>query len=37
MAKSPNNAASATDFTQAAEETLDFEDDNLRGEQKRLS
>lgn len=35
MAKSPIKVASENDVTPPAEETLDFDDDNLRGEQIR--
>ena len=35
MAKSPIKVASENDVTPPSEETLDFDDDNLRGEQIR--
>lgn len=35
MARSPIKVASENDVTPPAEETLDFDDDNLRGEQIR--
>ena len=36
MAQSQKDAASDNDVTPAGEETLDFDDDTLRGEKKRL-
>lgn len=36
MARSPIKAASENDVTQPAEESLDFDDDTLRGEKKQL-
>ncbi len=35
MARSPIKTASESDVTPPAEETLDFDDDSLRGEEKR--
>ena len=37
MAESSPKAATENDDTPAAEETLDFDDDTLRGEEKRLN
>ena len=37
MAQSQKDAASDNDVTPAGEETLDFDDDTLRGEKKRLA
>ena len=37
MAQSQKDAASDNDVTLAAEETLDFDDDTLRGEKKHLA
>ena len=37
MAQSQKDAASDHDVTPAGEETLDFDDDTLRGEKKRLA
>ena len=37
MAQGQKNAASDHDVTPASEETLDFDDDTLRGEKKRLA
>ena len=37
MAQSQEDAASDNDVTPAGEETLDFDDDTLRGEKKRLA
>ena len=36
MARSPIKTASESDVTSAAEETLDFDDDTLRGELKHV-
>ena len=36
MARSPIKVASENDVTPLAEETLDFDDDNLKGKGKRL-
>ena len=37
MARSPIKAGSESDVTAAAQETLDFDDDPLRGEKDRVT
>ena len=37
MARSPNKAESKSDVTPGGEETLDFDDDTLRGEKKHVT
>ena len=37
MARSPTKAESASDVTPAGDETLDFDDDTLRGERKHVT